>query len=236
MAIPTKISARIDYWESNELSKMTSKKTKTYKETIKKLGYLIDSRYMFEGMTHTMPDFRLAVDRFALKALNPEYQPIKKKVLRNLPLHLFLYNPFSLPDMRSEYKMCLESKPLPVSVRNPASFNLLANSYVKFIRNGVKTIEDLSAKDHYNLGWAANKIDYFCKNNLSKVDTTMAGTKKKIITAFLEASKSFVKNDLTRFDTHLLTRKWVWEKFPNYLQNNGYLKEERPWTMDTWRP
>ena len=229
--IPTKITARIDYWESKGLSKMRSTKTDTYKETIKKLGYLVNNQYMFENQQHTMPDFKLSVDRFTLQVLSPEYQPIKKKNIKGMSLHLFLYNSFAPPDFRSQYKHCLENEPIPINVKYPTIFSTLTQAYIKTLNNGIKTADDLSVKDHANLGWASNKIGAFCKNHLEKTNKIMGGSQRKIVGAFIDACKSFVSYSPTKFDTGLLTRKWVWEKFPNYLDEKGYLVEETQFSI-----
>lgn len=230
-SIPTKITARIDYWESKGLSKMRSTNSKIYKETIKKLGYLVNSQYMFENEQHTMPDFKLSVDHFALQALSPEYQPTNKKNTKSLSLHLFIYNPFGPPDFRSRYKHCLKNKPIPINVRYPNIFSTLTQAYIKSLNNGIKTVDDLSVKDYANLGWASNKIGVFCKNHLEKTNKIMGGSQRKIVGAFLDACKSFVGYSPTKFDTGLLTRAWVWEKFPSYLDEKGYLVEEKQFSI-----
>lgn len=233
--IPTKITARIDYWESKGLSKMRSANSKIYKETVQKLGWLIDGTNAFKGEEHTMNDFRLSVDRFALQALSLEYQPIKKKNIKNLSLARFLYNPFCPHEFRSQYKTCLVSIPLPIHARYPNIYRSLSQAYLESYNNGTKTIGDLTIKDQSNLGWAANKIGKFCKDHMGKTNKTMGSTQKRIVVAFLKAAKSFTSYNPTKFSTGLLTRAWVWEKFPNYLDQQGYLLEEKPFSMYTWK-
>jgi len=231
---PTKITARIDYWESKGLSRMKSTKTQIYKTTVEKLGCLIDGAQMFKDEKHTMNDFRLSVNRFTLQALDPNYQPFNKKHVKHMTLSNFLYNPFCPYEFRSQYRNCLKNPPLPVYTKHPDVYQSLTTAYLKTCNNGIKTVEDLSVKDQSNLGWASNKIASFCKNRMGKTNELMGGSDQKIINAFLKACKSFVKYDPIRFDTGLLTRSWVWEKFPNYLYQQGYLLEEKPFSMSGW--
>lgn len=210
---------------------MRSENSKIYKETVEKLSWLINGTHIFNGEHHTMPDYRKSVDRFALQALDDIYLPIKKKRLKAVSLSEFLYNRFASPEFYSRYKFCLNNAPVPINVRYPKIFNLVITGYLNSVNNGVKTFDDLSQQDHYNLSQVANKLGYFCKNHNQKLDSTMAGSYDRIVRAFIEASKSFVKHDLTRFDTGLLTRKWVWEKFPNYLDQKGYLVSKQPFSI-----
>lgn len=229
--IPTKITKRIEYWESKGLSKIKSRESKIWKETVEKIKWLIDGTNVFEGQTYTMHDFRKSVDCHAIKTLNTAYLPYKKITLKRINLSQFLYNPFAPGDFSTGFKHSLNSPPVPVNVKYPKIFDCLIKAYLRSAGNGIKTFDDLSQKDHSNLSWAANKIGTFCKNNMNKVDQTMAGTQEKIVNAFLGASLSFVKHDLTRLDTGLLTRKWVWEKFPNYLDQKGYLLSQQQFSI-----
>ena len=74
---PTKILARIEYWESHGFPKMVSTTTKTYRQTVDKLQHSIDGTAMFASRKYSMPDFRLAVDRHALESFDPRYQLYK---------------------------------------------------------------------------------------------------------------------------------------------------------------
>jgi hypothetical protein len=230
--IPTKITARIDYWESKGLSKMKTKTSKTYKETVQKLSWLINRKYIFEGEErNTMLDFRTSVDRFALQTFDSNYLPINKAPNKKVTLSQFLFNKFASPGFHCRYKFFLDFVPAPIGVKNGKTFNLLLSCYLKSSGNGIKSEKDLSQSDFINLSRTSNRIHSFITQHKNKLDANMAGTSEKLIKTLIEASQTFVKHDKTRFTTGLLARKWVWERFPNYLDQKGYLIPERPFSI-----
>ena len=141
--VPTKITARIEYWESKGLSKMKSTKTKTYKETIHKLAQLVDGIGIFGGTNYTMPDFKLSVDRHSSQVFSSNYFPTNKSSIRNLTLNLFLYSPFGTGEFQSAFRRNVHHPLIPKTVRrdNSGLFETLVSLYIKESNNGIKIAE-----------------------------------------------------------------------------------------------
>jgi len=227
--IPTKITARIDYWESKDLPKMRSTESKVYKQTVEKLRWLLNGEQMFAKEKHTMPDFRLAVDRYALQVFDEKYSI--RSTLKPMSLNSFLYNPFIEGAYRSTLQRCLAHHPQPVNLRQPKIYQMLIDSYIKISGNGYKTISDLTSSDLFNLARTANKIGAFYKRKNVKMSNGIGNSQSKIINAFLQCAKTLTRYDPMKFSTYLLTRSWVWEKFPDYLSKNGYLAPQKAFNI-----
>lgn len=227
MPIPTKILKRIDYWESKGLRKLKSKKSNIYKETVEKLTWLVNGTNVFENENHTMLDFRKSVDNFSLKALDPAFLPFSKIKLKKMSLSNFLYSPFA--PTYCAYKQSLEHPPIPVYLKYPKVYYLLIDSYLRVAGNGVKSIDDLGSLDLKRLATVSNKVGKFYDKNTGKI--SFANSYKGVIDALLNFSLEMVKDNLTKFDTSLLDRQWIWEKFPNYLDQKGYLTSEKQFSI-----
>jgi len=226
------IQERIDYWQSKGLPKMRSTNSKVYKETIEKLVYLINGTHMFRATKNSLDDFKTSVDRWALMALDPNFLPYKKDSLRYTSLSSFLHDKFTSGPFQSRYIFCLNQTPVPRHAsRYPEIYQTLAQSYIKTLNNGIKSFDDLTSQDCSNLGWTANKLGRFIKERGDKLSPMMTNTNQKIVTSFINASLHYIKHDLTRFSTHLLTRAWLWEKFPNYLDQKGFVTQQKQFSI-----
>lgn len=226
--VPTKITSRISYWESKGLPKMKSTKSKIYKETVQKITWLLNGEKMFAEEQHTMIDWRLAVDRYAAQMLDERFH---YRNFKPMSLNIFLYSPYIEGAYRSTYQRFLNHHPQPINLRHPDIYQALTDSYIKISGNGHKRVSDLTDSDLFNLARTSNKIGAFYKRKNAEFTSGLANSKKIIAVALLECAKTLTRYDPMKFNTHLLTRSWVWEKFPDYLCKNGYLVPQKQFSI-----
>ena len=89
----------------------------------------------------------------------------------------------------------------------------------------------LSAKDYSNLADVTNHLGAFYKKHDNPAVGGVYNSSKNLVIAFLTHAKNITNDNPMRFDTHLLTRDWVWKKFPSYLLQNGYLAPKKQFNI-----
>jgi hypothetical protein len=229
VTLPTMITGRIAYWESKGLPKMRSTESKIYKETVEKLKWSIEGKKMFADKKYPMLDFRLAVDRYAEEVFHP-----RNVLFKPMSLSSFLFNPFANGDYLSTLQRCLNYHSQPVNLRHPDIYQTMTDEYIKVSGNGHKTVSDLTQTDLFNLARSSNKLGAFYKRKNGEISSGLNNSKKTITSAFLKCAKDLTKYDPMKFNTYLLTRSWVWEKFPDYLLKNGYLAPKKQWNINDY--
>jgi len=232
VTLPTAITGRIAYWESKGLPKMRSTESKIYKETVQKIRWLLNGERMFAKEQHNMIEWRSAVDRYAVETFDPRYSLRSK--YKPMSLSSFLYNPFTNGAYLSTYQRCLNHHPQPVNLRHPDIYQTMTDEYIKASGNGHKTSSDLTYSDLFNLARSSNKLGAFYKRKNGEISSGLNNSKKTITSAFLKCAKDLTKYDPMKFNTYLLTRSWVWEKFPDYLCKNGYLAPKKQWNINDY--
>jgi hypothetical protein len=119
-----KVKPFIDYW-MNTLGR-TYRKNSVYKQDCVALHNMIHGTFFnkketasikqgYDGYILTFDDWKIAIDMFNTMRSNLDYYPKDKKVLKSLNVAKFLYSRFSKVDMKSQFIICLETKPQLIS-------------------------------------------------------------------------------------------------------------------------
>lgn len=228
MKISDRIEERMEYWESRDLSQLRSRNSKIFKETAEKVEWTIKGMFVYEGQPITDDQFRLSVEHFALSALNSNYKPVHKKPLTKLPLKDFIYNPFA-PRVKRLLLAFLNNEPeLVQPIKYPDLYHSLSQVYLKSTGHGTKTCKDLSATDRANLITASHRLGNFKKTCNGKI---VGGPGVTLSGLFMRHVTKITKDNIERIDTRLLTFNWVWEKFPNYMAQNGFIQPEKKFSI-----
>ena len=232
---PTQVTGRIAYWESLGLPKMRSTESKTYKETVEKIKWTIEGKNMFVGRKYSMIDFRLAVTRHSIQALDNNFWPPDKTKLKKLSLNLFLYNRFGDGAYKSAFLRCFNHEPkVSATTRYPGLLPVVIKSYQEKSNGGIVEETFLSAKDYSNLANVTNHLGSFYKKHEKPTVGGVYNSSKNLVIAFLTHAKDLTNDNPMKFDTHLLTLDWVWKKFPAYLLQKGYLAPKKQWNINDY--
>jgi hypothetical protein len=173
------------YWEGKGLKPTSqSPDSKAHKESLQKLNSLV-RRGAFNGSEYTQyseyrfdsTELRLAIDRFALMALNPDYEPRSIKTKHRLSKMYprdFVFSNFKSEGGwgRSMFIYCLENEPKLINERSilvedkyPEYTNALIRDYTKLILGG-SPVEKFTNQEVNDFRKASTLWkDYFVKNN-----------------------------------------------------------------------
>lgn len=135
----------------------------------------------------------VAINNFALAALNPDYDPGSgsyKEHLKHCGLSEFLYNPYG-KKYKSLFLHYLNSRPevlaittAPLSDNNPGTTKILRNFYINDVLGGIRPKEGFSQGDENKFIKGAQRALEFLDSNLSKIRGTMRDKFKRFPAQF----------------------------------------------------
>jgi len=235
MRIPSKVSKRIEYWESKTgLSKMKrlEKPTKTFKLTIEKLLWTTDGHHLYENESVGFTQFRQSVDNYHTELIDWDYFPATKTHLKGIPLHLFVYNQHASTKFQRRLLYHLHNPPIPVDpkkLKNRRLYDSLCKSYLQITGNSTKKFSDLTPTDLDNLANTTYRLADYQKENKGMI---VLPYNKTLADLFMRHVSNMVSDNLQKFGTKTLVQPWVWENFPNYMAQNGLISQPKRFSIN----
>lgn len=180
----------LNYWNTLGLRKHSKPNTKVYKQSLKNINSLLKGKFVppegfdskYRNRKFTVAEIQIAIQRFAVATLNPNYVPANKEFLRKVSLCDFIFAPYAEGEWKSKFLMYLETKPekLRPAIKKdkyPKTTERLAELYC------IETNKKVGKADMKFVVRASAALHEFMKQNSKKFksDLTMKGLSKILI-------------------------------------------------------
>jgi hypothetical protein len=173
-----------DYWAKKGLpvheEKSRSESTAIYYLEELLNGTLFKDRFRDEGVIrkYSVREIKQAIDNFALKARNPDYEPTNKDWLRHVYLNTFFYNPkIGTEEKKSIFLDSLFNKPVMLANSRifaakdevPHITNMLVDWYKRVFRNRIESV-GFSIKNRNDCVYAGKELKNFLEENKGRLN------------------------------------------------------------------
>ena len=221
MSLEDRIEERMEYWEEKDLRPLKSRNTKVFQKTMEHVGWTITGEMVYQNQKISDKEFRLAVDRFSTSANDINYLPVKKKPLKETYLKDFIYNPWGR-FTKQLLVFTLQNEPQPIiKPKYPGFLNHITRLYLEEIQMDETFLKQ---RDKERLTLVSHKLGNFRK---TMNGTLVSGPGVNLPNLFLQHAKTITGGNTEKLTTKFLTFNWVWEKFPHFLVNNGFIERRK---------